>query len=397
MNDKSKSLDQCIWAHLLRGISYEGLSDTSKALQAFKMACDAAREHSHVNSWLAIECFQRYCETLRTMGSYDALLEGKSNLVDLLRIFSQNDPTRYQLSLAEELAGLATTHALYGAARDGLRAAEEAEEILNRIGMITSISPHLLLWLKVIDTRSILHWALDEYERAIHCNERSIEKYREIIENGRKEGAVEPQIEERYAIALGRFADQLRLMPNQTPNVLPLYLNALDIWMSLLKTSPQVRRYAENIQRIAQEYSAIELDKEKVNRVLKNVLDVVPDVFQDVHIALLLEMLEVSAEKREAGTSEAHRALHILDEWKGRNDSLPLKLRLVAATALSNSLRRLDRDQEAVESMKAAEEKVEAALKVNPDLFDEFLSQDLIEFMISSSRYVMVRNKWINY
>jgi len=393
INDKPKSLDQYIWAHLLRGISYEGLLDTSQALQAYEIACEAARKHSHVDPWLAIGCFRRYCETLHRMGSYDALLQGKRTLVDLLRTFSQNDPARYQLSLAEELAGLATTHALYGAARDGLRAAEEAEEILNQIGMSTSISSPLLLWLKVIDTRSILHWALDEYESAIRCNERSIEKYREIIENGRKEGTVDPQIEERYAIALGRFADQLRLMLNQAPKILPLYRNALDVWMSLLKASPQVRRYAENIQIVAQRYSATELDKEKANRVLRVVLDVVPDVFQDVRIALLLEMSEVSAEKPGAGELEANRALRILDEWKGRTDSLPLKLRLAAATSLSNSLRRLDRDEEAVESMKATEEKVEATLKVTPTLLDKSLSQDLVEFMVSSSRYVIVRKR----
>ena len=393
INDKSKSLDRCIWAHLLSGISYEGLSDASKALQAYKMACEAARGHSHIDPWLSIECSRRYCEILYTTGSYDALLKGKRNLVDLLRAFSQSDPAQYQLPLAEELAGLATTHALYGAARDGLRAADEAEEILDRIGMSISISPPLLLWLKVIDTRSILHWALDEYEWAIRCNERSIEKYREIIENGRKEGTVDPQIEERYAFALGRFADQLRLMLNQTPKVLPLYRNALDVWISLLQTSPQVRSYAENIQIVAQGYSATEPDKEKANRVLNVALDAIPDIFQDVRIALLLEMSEVSAKKAGAGEPEAHRALHILDEWKGMNDSLPLKLRLATATALSNSLRRLDRDEEAVESMKTTEEKVEATLKVNPNLFDESLSQDLVEFMVSSSRYVIVRNR----
>jgi tetratricopeptide (TPR) repeat protein len=278
INDKSTSQDQRIWAYLLRGISYEGLSDTPKALQAYEMACEAAGKHSHVDPCLLIECFRRYCQTLHTMGSYDALLECKRSLVNLLRIVSHNDPAQYQLALAEELAGLATTHALYGDASDGLRAAEEAEEMLNRIGLSTSISSPLLLWLKVIDTRSILHWALDEYEQAIRCNEKSIEKYREIIEKGRKDGTMDPQIEERYAIALGRFADQLRQMQNQASEVLSLYRRALAVWMSLLKTSPQTRRYAENLQMATLGYSAIEPDKEKANRVLKAALDAIPDL-----------------------------------------------------------------------------------------------------------------------
>jgi len=331
------------------------------------------------------------------MGSYDALLDGKRSLVDLLRILSQNEPAQYNLSLAEELAGLATAHALYGDASDGLRAAEEAEEILNGIGISTGIPSPLLLWLKVIDTRAILHWALDEYEWAICCNEKSIEKYREVIKNCRKDGTMDPQIEERYAIALGRFADQLRQMLNQTPKVLPLYCDALGVWMSLLKTSPQTRRYAENLHLVAQAYSATEPDKEKSNRVLKEALGVIPDLFQDVRIALLLEMSEVSAEKPGAGEPEARRALDILDEWRGETGSFPLQLRLAAATAFSNSLGRLDRNEEAFESMKATEEMIGATLEVNPTLVNKPLLQDLVEFMVSSSRYVIVGNKGMDY
>jgi tetratricopeptide (TPR) repeat protein len=386
INDKFASPDQRIWAHLLRGMSYEGLSDASRALQAYEMACELVREHYHVDSWLPIECFRRYCQTLHTLGSYDALLEGKRCLVDLLRIFSHNNPAKYQLSLAEELAGLATAHALHGDASDGLRAAEEAEEILNRIGIPTSISSPLLLWLKVMDTRSILHWMLDEYEWAIRCNEESIEKYREIIKKGSKDGTMDPKIKERYAIALGRLAEQLRQMLNQAPEILPLYRDALDVWMTLLETSPQTRRYVENLQLAAQGYSATEPDKERTNRVLKAALDAIPDVFQDVRIALLLEMSEISADKPGAGEPEARRALHTLDEWKGAANSLPLRLRLAAATALSNSLRRLDRDEEAVKALKYTEERIIAGIMVNPTLSDKPLLQDLLDFMASSSR-----------
>jgi tetratricopeptide (TPR) repeat protein len=386
INNKSTSPDQHIWAHLLRGKSYEGLSDTPMALQAYEMACKMVGEHSHVDPWLAIECFRRYCRILQTTGLYDAVLEGKRSLVNLLRIFCHNNPEQYQLLLAEELAGLATTHALYGDASDGLRAAEEAEEILNRIGMTSDVSSPLLLWLKVMDTRSILHWALDEYGWAIRCNEKSIEKYRKLKEKGREEGTVDTQIEERYAIALGRFADQLRQMLNQASKVLLLYRDAVDVWISLLKTSPQTRRYAENLQTATQGYSATEPDKEKANEVLIVALDAIPDFFQDVRIALLLEMSEISAEKQGAGEPEARRALHILDEWKGDVDLLFFKLRLAVANALSNSLRRLERNEEAIESMKSAEEKVEAILKVNPTLADEILLQDMVEFVMSSSR-----------
>jgi hypothetical protein len=97
-------------------------------------------------------------------------------------------------------------------------------------------------------------------------------------------------------------------------------------------------------------------------------------------------MSDISAEKPLAGEPEARRALHIIDEWTGVTDSLPLKLRLAAATALSNSLRRLDRNEEAVESMKNTEEKVEAILTANPTLADKPLLQDLVEFMVLSSR-----------
>jgi len=386
INDKCISQDQRIWTHLLRGISYEGLSDTPKALQAYEVACEVAGRHPHVDPCIAIECFRRYCQTLHTMRSYDALLRAKRSLVHLLRIFSHNDPEQYRLVLAEELAGLATIHALHGDASDGLRAAEEAEEVLNRIGMSTGISSPLLLWLKVIDIRSILHWALDEYERAICCNEKSIKKYREIIEKGRKDGTVDPQIEERFAIALGRFADQLRQMQNQASEVLSLYRHALDVWVSLLKTSPQTRRHAENLQMAALGYSAIEMDKKKANEVLKVALDAIPDPFQDVRIPLLLEMSHISAEISGAGEPEARRALHILDEWTGKSDSLPLKLRLAATTALSNSLSHLDRNEEAVESMKTTEEKVEAILTANPTLADKPLLQDLVEFIVLTSR-----------
>ena len=386
INDESTLQDQSIWAHLLRGISYEGLSETPKALQAYEMACLAVAKYPNVDPCLSIECFRRYCQTLRTMGSYDALLESKRSLVHLLRNFSRNDLEQYQLALAEELAGLATTHALYGDVSEGLRAAEEAEDVLNRIGISSSISPPLLLWLKVIDTRSILHWALDQYEQAIRCNEKAIEKYREIIEQGRKDGAVDPQIEERYAIALGRSADQLRQMQNQAPEVLSLYRHALEVWMFLLQTSPQTRRYAENLQMATLGYSAIELDKEEGNKVLRLALDAIPEPFQDVRVALLLAISDISAEKPSAGEPEARRALHILDEWTGVTDSLPLKLRLAAATALSNSLSRLDRNEEAVEPMKNTMKKVEAALTANPTLADESLLQDLVEFMRLSSR-----------
>ena len=386
INDKSTPQDQSIWAHLLRGISYEGLSDTPKALQAYEMACLAAGKHPQVDPCLSIECFRRCCQTLHTLGSYDALLECKRSLVHLLRTFSRNDPAQYQLGLAEELAALATTHALYGNVSDGLRAAEEAEELLNRIGVSTSISSPLLLWLKVIDTRSILHWALDEYEKAICCNKKSIEKYREIIEKGREDGTIDTQIEERYAIALGRFADQLRQMQNQASEVLSLYRHALAVWIFLLKTSPQTRRYAENLQMVTLAYSAIEPDKEEANTVLKEALGAIPDPFQDVRVALLLVMSDISAEKPLAGEPEARCALHILDEWTGVTSSFPLKLRLAAATALSNSLRRLDRNEEAVESMKNTKEKVEAILMANPTLADKPLLQDLVEFMTLSSR-----------
>ena len=386
INDTSASPIQRIWAHLLRGISSEGLSDTSHALQAYEMACEAAGEHFQVDPWLYIECFRRYCQILHTMGSYDTLLEGKRKLVGLLRVLNHKDPAQYQIPLAEELAGVAITHALYGDASEGLRAAKEAEEILNRIGLSSSIPSRPLLWLKVIDTRSILHWALDEYEWATRCSEKSVEIYRGIVENSRRDGTVDPQIEERYAIALGRFADQLRQMQNRTFKVLPLYRDALDIWISLLKTSSHTRRYAENLQIVAQGYSATELDKEKAYGVLKAALYAIPDFFQDVQITLLLEMSGVSAEKPGAGESEARRALYVLDEWKGESDLLPLKLRLAAATALSNSLRRLDKNEEAVTSMKATEEKVDASLKVNLTLADESLLQELVEFMVSSSR-----------
>jgi tetratricopeptide (TPR) repeat protein len=385
INDKSTSQHRSIWAYLLRGISYEGLSDTPKALHAYEMACLAAGKYSHVDPCLLIECLRRYCQTLHTMGSYDALLECKRRLVNLLRIVSRNDPTQYQLALAEELAGLATTHALYGDVGDGLRAAEEAEELLNRIGLSTSISSPLLLWLKVMDTRAILHWALDEYEEAIRCNEKATEKYREIIEKGRKDGTMDPQIEERYAIALGRFADQLRQMQNQASDVLSLYRRALAVWLFLLKTSPQTRRYAENLQMATLAYSAIEPDEE-ASAVLKEALDAIPGSFQDVRVALLLVLSDISAEKPLAGEPEARCALHILDEWTGVADSLPLKLRLAAATALTNSLRRLDRNEEAVESMKNTEEKVEAILTANPTLADKPLLQDLAEFTTLSSR-----------
>ncbi len=386
VTNKSTTQDQSLWAHLLRGMSYEGLSDTPKASQAYEMACLAAVKYAHVDPCLAVECSRRYCQTLHTMGSYDALLECKRNLVHLLRKFSHNNPAQYQLALAEELAGLATTHALYGDVSDGLRAAEEAEELLNRIGMPTSISPPLLLWLKVIDTRSILHWALDEYEEAIRCNEKSTEKYREITKQGREVGTMDLQIEERYAIALGRFADQLRQMQNQTSEVLSLYRHALAVWMLLLKTSPQTRRYAENLQMATLGYSAIEPDKEEANALLKAVLDAIPEPFQDVRVALLLVISDTSAGKPLAGEPEAHCALHILDEWTGVADSLPLKLRLAAATALSNSLSRLDRKEEAVEPMENTKKKVEAALTANPTLADKDLLQNLVEFMTLNSR-----------
>lgn len=385
-NDESTAQDQSIWAYLLRGISYEGLSETPKASQAYEMACFAAEKYSHVDPCLSIECFRRYCQTLHTMGSYDALLECKRSLVHLLRNFSRNDSKQYQLALAEELAGLATTHALYGDVSDGLRAAEEAEDLLNRIGISTTMSPPLLLWLKVIDTRSILHWALDEYEQAIRCNEKSIEKYREIIEQGHKDGTVDPQIEERYAIALGRFADQLRQMQNQAPEVLSLYQHALEVWMFLLKTSPQTRRYAENLQMAALGYSATELDKEEANTILKLALDAIPEPFQDIRVALLLAISDISAEKPLAGEPEARGALQILDEWTGVTDSLPLKLRLAAATALSKSLSRLDRHEEAVELMENIKKMVEVVLTANPTLADKSLLQDLVEFMRLSSR-----------
>jgi len=329
------------------------------------------------------------------MGSYDALLKCKRCLVHLLRIFSRNDPAQYQLALAEELAGLATTHALYGDVSDGLRAAEEAEELLNQVELSTSISSPLLLWLKVMDTRSVLHWALDEYEDAVLCNEKSTEKYREIIEKSRKDGTMDLQIEERYAIALGRFADQLRQMQDRAREALSLYRRALAVWVFLLKTSPQTRRYAENLQMVTLGYSAIEPDKEEANAVLKEALDAIPDSFQDVRVALLLVVSDISAEKPLAGEPEARCALHILDEWTGETGSLPLKLRLAAATALSNSLRRLDRDEEAVESMKITKEKVETILTANPTLADKPLLQDLVEFMILSSRYVIIQNRGI--
>ena len=386
VTNKSTTQVQSIWAHLLRGMSYEGLSDTPKASQAYKMACLAAGEYSHVDPCLAVECSRRYCQTLHTMGSYDALLGCKGSLVHLLRKFSRNDPAQYQLALAEELAALATAHALYGDVSEGLRAAEKAEDLLNRIGVSNSISSPLLLWLKVIDTRSILHWAQDEYEQATRCNEKSIEKYREIIEQGREGGTIDLQIEERYAIALGRFADQLQQMQNQTSEVLSLYRRALAVWMFLLKTSPQTRRYAENLQMATLGYSSIEPDEEEANVLLKAVLDAIPEPFQDVRVALLLAISDRSAGKPLAGEPEAHCAIHILDEWTGVADSLPLKLRLAAATALSNSLSRLDRNEEAVEPMENAKKKVEAALTANPTLADKPLLQNLVEFMTLNSR-----------